>query len=193
MGCIALSCVGVGCVGVGLLGYRPPRAGLPLAARCAPLPPAGPAQFGAPPTALVTAAAVAATRFVMTRQIRHAALLARLLREPAVRVVALITIGGTSRATQACRAAVRLARLVVLVPLRRPLLGGLRLCRDARPRLVQKGTAVPGRAGAIDGAARRFLVERPDTLMVVEEGGEQLCLPGIDPEHHAGAPPRLLY
>jgi hypothetical protein len=126
----------------------------------------------------------------MTRQIRHAVLLARLLRKPTVRVVELIIIGGTSRA---CRAAVRLALLVVLVPLRWPLLGGLRLCRDARPRLVRRGTAVPGRAGAVGGTARRFLVERPDTLMVVEEGGEQLCLPGIDPEHHAGAPPRLLY
>ena len=132
----------------------------------------------------------------MTWRIRHAVLRARLLREPTVRVVERIAMGGTSRATlaaRACRAAVRLARLVVLVPLRWPLLGGLRLCRDARPRLVQRGTAVPGRAGAVGGTARRFLVERPDTLMVVEEGGEQLCLPGIDPEHHAGAPPRLLY
>ena len=99
MGCIALGRVGMGCVGLGLLGYRPPRAGRPLAARCAPLPPAGPAQFGAPPAALVTVAAVAVTRFVLTRQIRHAVLLARLLREPTVKVVELITIGGTSRAT----------------------------------------------------------------------------------------------
>jgi hypothetical protein len=182
--CIGVRCVGMSRVGVRTLGRRPPCPGGPLAAGRAPLPPAGPAQFGAPPAALIATAPVAAARLVMARHVRRAVFPARLLREQAVRVVRLITV----RVIKAVR-----ARRDALVPLRRVLAGGLRLCQDARPRLVERGAAAARRTGAVTGTWLLLLVERPNALMVVEEGGEQLRFPRIDTEHHAGTAPGLLY
>ncbi len=210
-----------GLLSCGLLGPRLPSSGLlscgPLGPRwlcprlprgrllrcrtlaaAAAFPPAGPAWFSAPvpapPGALVTGVSRAIGRVTGVRHIGGANLATgasgrlplALVARPVMRCAALpgLPTGGNGGAGLhiPCPAGLWF------------LLGGLGGRRDARARLLQEGIRRVTGPGHL---ARRHLgrigpVERPDALVPVEQGCEQLCFPGIHAEHDARAPPRLL-
>ncbi len=203
--CAGLWCAGLLCAGLwcaALLGTLPLRGlgGLLLPARAlaaavTPFPAGGPARFGtalsAPAGRLVTGLSCLIGQVTGVLRLRWAGLPAGILGRcppggPARPVSRCVTVGDIP-GRLGSRAGPR-------VPGPAFLLGRLGGRRDAGPCLLKQ--RIRGRSCAArlthGYLGRLGLIERPDTFMPVEQGSEQLRLPGVHAEHDAGPPPRFL-